>query len=223
MTSSSDQESIRVMIADDHPVLRQGLGVALGGYPEMVLVGEAANGEQAVHLAAETKPDVIIMDMQMPDKDGITAIQEIIRANAAVKILVLSSYPDDTIIVQAIKVGALGYVLKDSTTEQLIEAIHKVNLGEVALHPTAAAKLLQEIKQSKSETSPIVPLTDRELEVLRCLGQGMSNEEIAAELVISVRTVASHVRNILNKLQLANRTQAALYAVQHGIAPKPEL
>ena len=213
---------IRVLIADDHPIVRQGLGVVLAAQPDMELVAEATDGEEAVRQAREMQPDVIIMDLQMPVKDGLTAIKEIDRARLAAQILVLTSFPDDDNVFAAIKAGAVGFLLKDSSPEHLLEAIRTVYRGESALHPTIARKLIQEIKRPSRFPLTEEPLTPRELDVLQCLAQGSSNREIANELVISIRTVSTHVRNILDKLHLANRTQAALYAVEQGIGPRSE-
>jgi len=215
-------EPIRVLIADDHPIVRQGLRVLLAAQPDMELVAEATNGEEAVRQAREMQPDVIIMDLQMPVKDGLTAIKEIDRARLAAQILVLTSFPDDDNVFAAIKAGAVGFLLKDSPPEHLLEAIRTVYRGESVLHPTIARKLIQEIKRPSRFPLTEEPLTPRELDVLQCLTKGLSNREIANELVISIRTVTTHVRNILDKLHLANRTQAALYAVERGIVPRSE-
>ncbi len=220
MAETEVSTSIRVLIADDHQIVRQGLEVVLENYDDVILVGEAEDGEQAVRLATELKPDVIVMDIQMPVKDGITAIQEITSINPKVRILVLTSYPDDDMVYQAIKEGAVGYFLKDTRSEQLVEAIRTVHRGEVALQPIIARKLLLDIKKPPSYPKTEEPLTSREVDVIQYLAQGYSNQQIAQELSISVRTAATHVRNILGKLQLANRTQAALYAVEKKIAPK---
>ena len=209
---------IRVLIVEDHPIMRQGLGVVLDTYEDLVLVGEAENGEQAVQLAQELKPDVIIMDIQMPVKDGLTAIQEIAGLGLETRILVLTSYPDDDKVFQAIKAGAMGYFLKETRSDDLAEAIRLLLRGEVALSPVIARKLMQEIKEPIETISHAEALTPRELEILRYLARGLSNQEIADELKISTTTVATHVRNILGKLHLANRTQAALYALEQGIS-----
>ena len=210
-------QKIRVLIADDHPIVRQGLGVVLAAQPDMALVAEASNGQEAVDLAQETQPDVIIMDLMMPVKDGLTAIKEIDPILPATRILVLTSFPDDDSVFKAIKAGAMGFLLKDSPPENLLEAIRTVHAGQSALHPSIARKLMQEIKRPAELPPAEEHLTPRELEVLQCLAQGLSNREIAAELTVSTRTVTTHVRNILDKLHLANRTQAALYAQEKGL------
>ena len=218
MNNPTSSVPIRVLIAEDHPIMRQGLGVVLDAYEDLALVGEAENGERAVQLALELKPDVIVMDIQMPVKDGITAIQEISGLGLDARILVLTSYPDDEKVFQAIKAGAMGYFLKETRSEQLAEAIRLVQRDEVALPPAIARKLMQEITEPTETMTPEEALTPRELEILRYLARGLSNQEIASELQISITTVATHVRNILGKLHLANRTQAALYAIERGIS-----
>jgi NarL family two-component system response regulator LiaR len=218
MNNPTPNTPIRVLIAEDHPIMRQGLGVVLDAYDDLVLVGEAENGEQAVQLAQALKPDVIVMDIQMPAKDGLAAIQEISDLRLDTRILVLTSYPDADKVFQAIKAGAMGYFLKETRSEQLAEAIRLVQRGEVALPPEIARKLMQEIKEPTESITPVEALTQREMEILRYLARGFSNQEIADELKISITTVATHVRNILGKLHLANRTQAALYAVESGMS-----
>jgi NarL family two-component system response regulator LiaR len=211
-------QTIRVLIADDHPIVRQGLGVVLAAQPDMELVAEATNGQEAVDLSHQTRPDVIIMDLKMPVKDGLTAIKEIDQLLPDSRILVLTSFPDDDSVFRAIKAGALGYLLKDSAPENLLNAIRVVYNGQSMLHPSIARKLVQEIKEPADLPPAGEPLTPREMDVLQCLARGLSNREIAAELSVSTRTVTTHVRNILDKLHLANRTQAALYAREKGIA-----
>ena len=212
---------IKILIVDDHPLIRQGLRVIITAQPDLELIGEAVNGEQAVQQALELHPDIVIMDLQMPVKDGLTATREIALADPHTQILVLTSFPDDDNVYAAIKAGATGFLLKDSSAEYLLDAIRTVSRGESVLHPTIARKLMQEIKQPPKLPPTTEPLTSREVEVLGCLAQGMANSQIATELTISIRTVSTHVRNILDKLHLANRTQAALYALEQGIVPKP--
>jgi len=165
-------------------------------------------------------PDIVIMDLQMPIKDGLAATREIAQADRQAQVLVLTSFPDDDNVYAAIKAGAMGFLLKDSSADYLLDAIRTVSHGESVLHPTIARKLMQEIKQPPKLPPTTEPLTPREVEVLGCLTQGMANQQIAIELSVSVRTVTTHVRNILDKLHLANRTQAALYALDKGIIPK---
>lgn len=213
---------IKIIIADDHPLIRQGLRVVIEAQPDMELVGEASNGEQAIQQALALKPDIVIMDLQMPVKDGLAATREITQADPHAQVLVLTSFPDDDNVYAAIKAGAMGFLLKDSSAEYLLDAIRTVSRGESVLHPTIARKLMQEIRQPPRLPPTTEPLTPREVEVLGCLTQGMANQQIARQLSISVRTVSAHVRNILDKLHLANRTQAALYALDQGIVSKPQ-
>jgi NarL family two-component system response regulator LiaR len=211
---------IRVLIADDHPIVRQGLKVVLDAQPDMELVGEAANGEQVVRQARDLQPDVIILDLRMPVVDGLTAMREINRLGLATRILVLTSYPEDEDVFAAIKGGAMGVLLKDSPPDNLLRAVRTVYAGDSALHPAIARTLMLEIKRPPVVALGQEPLTSRELDVLRCLARGMSNRAVANELSVSTRTVTTHVRHILDKLHLENRTQAALYAVEHGIVPR---
>ena len=213
---------IKIIIADDHPLIRQGLRVVIEAQPDMELIGEASNGEQAIQQALALKPDIVIMDLQMPVKDGLAATREIAQADPQAQVLVLTSFPDDDNVYAAIKAGAMGFLLKDSSAEYLLDAIRTVSRGESVLHPTIARKLMQEIRQPPRLPPTSEPLTPREVEVLGCLTQGMANQQIARQLSISVRTVSTHVRNILDKLHLANRTQAALYALDQGIVAKPQ-
>jgi len=214
------EATIKILIADDHPLIRQGLRVIIEAQPDLELVGEASNGEQAVQQALTLHPDIVIMDLQMPVMDGLSATREIAQADPQAQVLVLTSFPDDDNVYTAIKAGAMGFLLKDSSADYLLDAIRTVSRGESVLHPTIARKLMQEIKKPPKLPPTTEPLTAREVEVLGCLTQGMANQQIANELSVSVRTVTTHVRNILDKLHLANRTQAALYALDKGIIPK---
>ena len=209
---------IRLLICDDHAVVRRGLRSLVGVKPEMELVGEAVDGEEAVVMAKKLKPDVIIMDLVMPRKDGVTAITEIKKKNHDAKILVLTSFSDDKNVFSAIKAGASGYLLKDSSPEELLQAIRDVHQGKSSLHLVIAQKVIQEMHQPSDLPPTDDPLSEREVEVLRNVAQGMSNQQIAQTLKIKEGTVRIHVGNILNKLQLANRTQAALYALREGLA-----
>ena len=211
-------KSIRLLICDDHAVVRRGLRSLVGVKAEMELVGEAVDGEEAVAMAKKLKPDVIIMDLIMPRKDGVTAITEIKKKNSDAKILVLTSFSDDKNVFSAIKAGASGYLLKDSSPEELLQAIHDVHAGKSSLHPVIAQKVIQEMHQPTDLPPTDDPLSAREVEVLQNVAQGMSNQEIARTLKIKEGTFRIHVGNILNKLQLANRTQAALYALREGLA-----
>ena len=211
-------KSIKVLICDDHAVVRRGLRSLVGVKPEMDLVGEAVDGEEAVEMARKLKPDVIIMDLIMPRKDGVAAISDIKKKNPDAKILVLTSFSDDKNVFSAIKAGASGYLLKDSSPEELLQAINDVHQGKSSLHPVIAQKVIQEMHQPSDLPPTDEPLSEREVEVLRNVAQGMSNQGIAKTLNIKEGTVRIHVGNILNKLQLANRTQAALYALREGLA-----
>ncbi|MCB0155079.1 MAG: response regulator transcription factor [Anaerolineae bacterium] len=212
----TEAANIRVLIVDDHPVVREGLRGLLSFKPGFEVAGEAEDGVEAVLQAAQYRPDVILMDLEMPRKNGLEAIKEIKAARPEAKILILTSFTEDRKIFAALEAGALGCLLKDSSPQELMRAIRDVYQGELALHPAIARKM---IARPQSETdSTDSPLTDRELEVLKLLAQGLDNHDIAAQLVISLPTVRSHVTNILTKLNLSNRTQAALYALRHNLA-----
>jgi len=210
-------ELIRVLIADDHPIVRQGLELVINTQPDMQLIAQAQDGEEVVRLAQETKPDVIIMDLQMPVKNGLAAIEEIYQLDLEAQILVLTSFPEDDMVIAAVKAGAMGILLKDSIPDNLIAAIRAVYRGESVLHPIVSRKLMENVRQPSKTASLEELLTQRELDVLRLLAQGLTNGQIALNLNISIRTVTTHIRNILDKLHLQNRTQAALYAVEHKI------
>ncbi len=217
MSISKLENSIRVLVADDHPVVRSGLRALIETEPGIVVVGDAADGDEAIDKTARLKPDVVLLDLIMPGANGVEAIEGIRSQNPDAHVLVLTSFAQDDLLFPAIKAGALGYLLKDSSPEELIQAIRRVNAGESSLHPTIARKLLQEFADSSAAKVPVDPLTHRENEVLGLLASGHSNQEIADQLSISERTVGKHVSNILDKLHLANRTQAALYAVNRGV------
>lgn len=220
----SQPTPIRILIADDHHIVRRGIRDLLDTEPDMVIVGEAANGEEAVTAVATLTPDVVLMDLVMPVIDGIEATRQIKAQLPEMKILVLTSFATDDKVFPAIKAGALGYLIKDTGPDELLSAIRQVQRGEASLHPTIAQKLLAEVAQPEKRPSlPTTdPLTEREMDVLKLLARGLSNPEIAERLVIGVTTVYSHVSNILGKLHLATRTQAALYALREGYVPLHE-
>ena len=210
---------IRILVTDDHDIIRKGMRAMLEIVPDIELVGEAVNGLDAVAKAAELHPDVILMDLMMPVMGGVEAIEKIKAQQPEARILVLTTFAGEESIFPAIKAGALGYHLKDSGAEELVRAIRQVFSGEASLHPVIARKVLRELA-SPPPVKPLTPdpLTPREVEVLRLVAQGLENDAIAKQLVISEATVRTHVSNILGKLHLSSRTQAALYALREGLA-----
>jgi len=214
------EQRIKVLISDDQAIVRKGIRALLATEPRIEVVGEAEDGNQAVSQTEKLKPDVILMDLVMPQMDGVEAIRRITSAQPNARILVLTSFATDDKVFPAIKAGALGYLLKDSSPEELVQAIQHVYQGEPSLHPTIARKVLQELSHPSASEEPPTPepLTVRELEVLRLVARGLSNQQIANQLIISEATVRTHVSNILGKLHLASRIQAALYALQEGLA-----
>jgi NarL family two-component system response regulator LiaR len=209
---------IRVLIADDHAILRKGIRALLGTEPDIEVAGETADGLETVAQAEALRPDVILMDLVMPKMDGIEATRQISAQQPNVHILVLTSFAVDDKVFPAIKAGALGYILKDSGPAELVHAIHQVYRGQPSLEPSIALKVLYELSRPQTQPPTAEPLRERELEVLRLLAQGKSNREIAEQLLIAELTVRTHVSNILGKLHLASRTQAALYALKEGLA-----
>ncbi len=209
--------TVRVLIVDDHAIVRKGIRALLSEAGGFEVVGEADNGQSAVLLAQETQPDVILMDLLMPGMDGIEATRQITSRQPKARILVLTSFAADNKVFPAIKAGATGYLLKDSSPDELVRAIHQVQRGEPSLHPTIARKLLQEIARPAEREPAPEALTAREMEVLQLIAQGLSNQEIADQISVSESTVRAHVSRILGKLHLASRTQAALYAVREGL------
>jgi two-component system, NarL family, response regulator LiaR len=218
----SRKENIRVLVVDDHAIVRKGIRAVLELEPDIELVGEAGNGTAAVAGAQALKPDVILMDLLMPDMNGAEATRRIKAHSPAVSILVLTTFAEQELVLSAIKAGASGYQLKDSSPEVLLEAIRQVYRGEASLHPLVAREVLHELSAPPARPPKTDPLTPRELEVLRCLAQGYENREIAEKLVISEATVRTHVSNIIGKLHVASRTQAALYAIREGLAGETE-
>lgn len=211
-------KSIKVLISDDHPLVREGLRALIATEPDMDLVGEASDGVEAVDLAMSLQPDVILLDLMMPNKTGIEAIQEIKEENPDARILVVTSFGEDENVFPAIKAGALGYLLKDSSPQELLSALREVHRGEPSLHPTIALKLIRELNHPSQAKAEGTPLTGREVEVLKLVAQGLSNHEIGETLVIAERTVSKHVSSIIEKLHVSNRTQVALYALKEGLA-----
>ena len=212
-----DEKAIRVLIVDDHAIVRKGIRALLAEIDDIEVVGEARDGQEAIVQADVLNPDVILMDLVMPGLDGIEATHQITEQESGPRILVLTSFASDDKVLPAIKAGALGYLLKDSEPADLVQAIHQVHYGEPSLQPSIAQKVIQELRHPTGRRPTPAPLTDREMEVLRLVAKGLSNPEIAQQLVVTEATVRTHVSNILSKLHLANRVQATLYALQEGI------
>ena len=210
-------DSIRVLIVDDHPIVRSGLRTLIEAEPGMEVVGDAADGEEAIEKATMLRPDVVLLDLMMPGVSGLEAIEGIQKYDSDIHILVLTSFDQDDLLFPAIKAGALGYLLKDSSPEELLRAIRQVDKGEASLHPAVARKLIQEFSHPSENSDPINPLSERERDVLELLASGLTNREIANSLSISEPTARKHVSNILGKLDLSNRTQAALFAVHNRV------
>lgn len=213
---------IRLLVVDDQTVVREGLAAILSFYPDIEVVGQAEDGLQALKLAGQTQPDVVLLDLVMPNMDGLSTIPKIKEIAPKVRILVVTAFAETDRVYQAIKAGALGYILKDATRDQIVLAIRDVAQGKASLQPSIAVKLIQEINHPSELLYTADPLTKRELETLRLIARGLSNQEIANELVVHERTIAKYVSSILDKLQLANRTQAALYALREGISDLSE-
>jgi two-component system, NarL family, response regulator LiaR len=211
-------KTIQLLVVDDQAIVRKGICALLAEVKGMKVLGEASDGQEAVKQAEALRPDVVLMDLMMPRMDGIEAIRQIKAMQPQVRILALTSFVADDKVFPAIKAGALGYLLKDSDPEELITAIKNVYRGEPFLHPSIARKLLDEISHPAGDQPTPEPLTEREVEVLQLVAQGISNQEISERLVISDATVRTHIGNILNKLHLANRVQAALYALRKGLS-----
>jgi NarL family two-component system response regulator LiaR len=213
-------ETITVLIVDDHSVVRQGLRTFLESETGIEVVGEAADGAEAVEKTREVVPDVVLMDIVMPGLNGIAATRQIAEISPTTRVLVLTSFGEDDKVFPALKAGATGYLLKDATAEQLVRAIRSVASGVVSLDPDVASRVLDEFSTPDWGVPRAATLTTREEEVLGLIGRGLSNQEIALQLSISVKTVKTHVSNVLSKLHLMDRTQAAIYAVRQGFLPK---
>lgn len=226
-TDSASGEKIRVIIVDDHAMVRQGLRTFLELQNQSALpievAGEATNGFEAVKMAKQTQPDIVLLDLVMPEMDGLQATSKIIEASPHSRVIILTSFGEEDKVLPAIRAGAQGYLLKDIPPTELVQAVREAYQGKVQLHPEVARKLMilaaakEEPKISHAATETENSLTDREQEVLQLIADGMNNREIAEKLVISEKTVKTHVSNILNKLHLDDRTQAAIYALRHGV------
>ena len=211
-------KTITVLLVDDHEVVRQGLRASLEARLDFTVVGEAESGAAAVQLAEEFIPDVVLMDLVMPGMDGVEATRQVKRISPRTHIIVLTSYHEDEHIFPALQAGATSYMLKDVKMDQLAEAIRRAAQGEGMLHPRVASRVIQELQGVRHlEFNPFMELTDREMEILKLLAEGLSNSDIATQLVISENTVKGHVSNILSKLHLSDRTQAAVFAWRKGI------
>jgi two-component system, NarL family, response regulator LiaR len=207
--------TIRILLVDDHSVVRQGLKMFLALDPELAVIGEAADGAEALRLARQLQPDVVLMDLLMPVMDGIAATAAIRQELPDVEVIALTSVLEDASVTGAVRAGAIGYLLKDTQADELVRAIRAAAAGQVQLSPQALARLMREVRAPESPET----LTERETEVLRLLAQGQSNKEIGRTLHIGEKTVKTHVSNILSKLGVPSRTQAALYAVRIGLVP----
>jgi len=215
---------ISVMIVDDHGLVRRGAADYLAAQDDMVVVAEAESGAEAVRLAQELIPDVVLMDLVMPGMDGVEATRKIKDASPRTQIIILTSYHEDEHIFPALQAGATSYLLKDLKASELVEAIRRAAGGEATLHPAIARRVIMQFRESRGQERKLfTDLTEREFEVLTLIARGQSNRDIAAELVISTGTVKGHVSNILSKLQLADRTQAAVYAWQEGLVRRQKI
>ncbi|GHO46557.1 response regulator [Ktedonospora formicarum] len=214
----SEIESITILIVDDHAIVREGIRAFLSIQPDCSVIGEAESGEVAVRMAAELVPDVILMDLMMPGIDGVETTRRLKQVSPHSQVIVLTSFHNDEHIFPALRAGALSYVLKEISPDELVEVVRKAVRGESMLHPRVAARVVQEVRGTRGEApNPFVELSERELEVLRLIANGRSNADIAVELVISEKTVKGHVSNILSKLHVMDRTQAAVFAWQQGL------
>ena len=210
-------ESIKVLIADDHPVVREGLIAMISRESDFEVVGEASDGIEAVSKTKELKPDVVLMDLRMPEMDGVAAIQQIASGEPDVKFIILTTYSDDEYIFKGIEVGARAYLLKDAPREELFKAIRAVYRGESLIQPVVASKVLDRFAELSRQSQPVEILSDREIEVLRLMAKGAANKEIAAELCITNSTVKTHITSIFQKLNATDRTEAVTEAIKKGI------
>jgi len=213
------ESEIRVLIVDDHQVVRQGLRTFLELQPDIIVVGEADDGQVAVEMVRQLQPDVVLMDLVMPRLDGVAATRQVKALESGVKVIALTSFTEDDKVFPAIQAGASSYLLKDVSPDDLVEAIRAAHRGETRLHPDVTRMLMEQVAQQSEATRQSLPeeLTGRELEVVQLVAQGRNNRDIAEALVISEKTVKSHISNILGKLHLDDRTQLAIYAIKHGL------
>ena len=228
MTSEANGERITVFIVDDHDVVRKGLRFYLSAHPDIAIVGEAGDSQTAIEGCTEHVPDVVLMDLVLPlkpsgqpsEQGGVQATRQIRQSSPHTQVVVLTSYAQDELLFSAIKAGALSYLLKDADAPTVLHAIRAASRGEASLHPRIARRLMSEVSAPGPTLDPAAELTAREMEVLQLIAQGQSNAEIAAELVVTERTVKAHVSNLLSKLHLSDRTQAAIYAWREGLIEK---
>jgi len=213
---NEDEDKIRLMVVDDHRVVRSGVKALIETEEDLEVIGEATDGREAVTKAKAMAPDLVLMDLVMPEMDGVEATRRITKEGVDLEILILTSFSEEERIIQAIKAGASGYLIKDASPKELVSAIKDTYRGESTLDPKVAGTVLRSMQEENDQ--PAEELTEREIEVLELIAEGLPNDDIANELYISERTVRSHVSNILGKLNMQNRTQAALYAVRQGIA-----
>jgi NarL family two-component system response regulator LiaR len=214
-------ELISVLLVDDHSMVREGIRAFLVTQPDITVVGEAGSGEEAITLAGQHVPDVVLMDLIMPQMDGVETTRRVKQVSPRSQVVVLTSYHEDEHIFPALKAGALSYILKDISAEELASAVRKAAVGEAVLHPRVAARVIKELQGKRADAlNPFTELSERELEVLKLIADGMSNAEMAAKLFLSEKTIKGHVSNILSKLHLVDRTQAAVYAWREGIVRK---
>ena len=214
-------DKISLLITDDHALVRQGIRAFLELQPDLNVIGEAGSGEEAVHMAAELVPDVVLMDLVMPGIGGVEATRQVKQVSPHSQIIVLTSYHEDEYIFPALRAGALSYVLKDVGPDELADTVRKAARGESVLHPRVASRVVEELRGTRRDTPNLfTDLSDRELDVLRLIADGLSNAEIADKLIISEKTVKGHVSNILGKLHMLDRTQAAVYAWQQGLVAR---
>ena len=215
------QDKISLLLTDDHALVRQGIRAFLELQPDLVVIGEADSGENAARMAAELVPDVVLMDLVMPGIGGVEATRQVKQVSPHSQIIVLTSYHEDEYIFPALRAGALSYVLKDVGPEELADVVRKAARGESVLHPRVAARVVQELRGTRTDTPNLfTDLSDRELDVLRLIADGLSNADIAKKLIISEKTVKGHVSNILGKLHMLDRTQAAVFAWREGLVAR---